>query len=344
LEQLRGADRLLLPRGRVGSRWRGRLEGASAPIMPRVKGALVDHLGEETGPGRASGDDSPNGTGPGRRPAPPRSASTVGQTALTRQSCHALPAPCELGGRDPGLARPQAAAPTSPPRRSTCWSRRSSGLGTASATSPTTGCGCCSTAGWHGRLTAPQDCEARSPRLWRARIRVAGYSLLGPRGPGATLVRLDAGGRPGLASRPVGSRHLLGGVPSTRLVRSRKPFRRVLSEQLLRRTPGLPLARAQVAEAKDGLCLEALAGTHRWHVEDSAGQVCDGDRGSRHSYVPVERPLNRTPGRLRGTPSIHELGHLGTADGATSRWLPLGPRTSKSMDSERRASLAALRA
>jgi hypothetical protein len=29
---LRGADRLLLPRGRLGSRWRGRLEGASAPI------------------------------------------------------------------------------------------------------------------------------------------------------------------------------------------------------------------------------------------------------------------------------------------------------------------------
>jgi Transposase len=30
--------------------------------------------------------------------------------------------------------------------------------------------------GWHGRLTAPRDCEAAPQVSWRARNRVAGYS------------------------------------------------------------------------------------------------------------------------------------------------------------------------
>src|SRR5512133_1181375 len=34
----------------------------------------------------------------------------------------------------------------------------------AFATSPTTGCGCYSTAGWHGRLTGPQS--SRMGRIW----------------------------------------------------------------------------------------------------------------------------------------------------------------------------------
>ena len=41
----------------------------------------------------------------------------------------------------------------------TCSSRRSSGSGMASATSPTTDCGCCCTAAWRGRPTGPQACE-----------------------------------------------------------------------------------------------------------------------------------------------------------------------------------------
>jgi hypothetical protein len=39
------------------------------------------------------------------------------------------------------------------------------GPGTASATSPTTGCGCCCTAGSAGRLPRPRGCEA-APRGW----------------------------------------------------------------------------------------------------------------------------------------------------------------------------------
>jgi hypothetical protein len=59
------------------------------------------------------------------------------------------------------------AAPTGPPTPSTCSSRRSSGSGTASATSPTTGPGCYCTAASGGRLTQPQDCEAAPHAWWR---------------------------------------------------------------------------------------------------------------------------------------------------------------------------------
>src|SRR5215211_7333327 len=37
----------------------------------------------------------------------------------------------------------------------------------ASATSPTTGCGCCCTAASAGRLTEPQGCEAAHHAWWR---------------------------------------------------------------------------------------------------------------------------------------------------------------------------------
>jgi len=50
-----------------------------------------------------------------------------------------------------------SAAPTGRPRPSTCSSRRSSGSGTASATSPTTACNCYDTAASDGRLTQPRD-------------------------------------------------------------------------------------------------------------------------------------------------------------------------------------------
>jgi hypothetical protein len=45
--------------------------------------------------------------------------------------------------------------------------KRSSGWGMASATSPTTACGCCCTAASGGRLTEPQDCEAAPHAWWR---------------------------------------------------------------------------------------------------------------------------------------------------------------------------------
>jgi transposase len=47
-------------------------------------------------------------------------------------------------------------------------SRRSSGLGTASATSPTTGCGCCCTVASAGRCTEPDGCGAAVDPWWRS--------------------------------------------------------------------------------------------------------------------------------------------------------------------------------
>jgi transposase len=47
-------------------------------------------------------------------------------------------------------------------------SRRSSGLGTASATSPTTGCGCCCTVTSAGRCTEPDGCGAAVDPWWRS--------------------------------------------------------------------------------------------------------------------------------------------------------------------------------
>jgi Transposase/Domain of unknown function (DUF4188) len=96
-----------------------------------------------------------------------RSASTVGQTALTRPSCHALPAPYELGRPRSWPGMSPGALPTTPPRPSTCSSRRSSASGTASVTSPITACGCYCTAASRGRLPRPQDCEAAHHAWWR---------------------------------------------------------------------------------------------------------------------------------------------------------------------------------
>jgi hypothetical protein len=95
-----------------------------------------------------------------RRPGPRSSASTAGQTASKLQSCPGWPARSRRGRPRPWPSTPPMAAPTGPPRPSTCWSRRSSGSGTASATSPTTACGCCCTAASGGRLTGPPACEA----------------------------------------------------------------------------------------------------------------------------------------------------------------------------------------
>jgi Transposase len=62
---------------------------------------------------------------------------------------------------------PPVAAPTGRPRPSTCWSRRSSGSGTASVTSSTTGCGCCCTAASGGSPTRPRGCEVAPHAWWR---------------------------------------------------------------------------------------------------------------------------------------------------------------------------------
>jgi Integrase core domain len=69
----------------------------------------------------------------------------------------------------PGI--PPTAAPTGPPRPSTCSSRRSSASATASATSPTTGCGCYCTAASGGRLTEPPDSEVLPHASWGWRRR-----------------------------------------------------------------------------------------------------------------------------------------------------------------------------
>jgi transposase len=82
--------------------------------------------------------------------APPWNASTAGRTGSGWRSCPGLSAPCGRGRWRSLLGMPPMAAPMGPPRRSTCWSRRSSGPGTASATSPTTDYGCCSTAASDG--------------------------------------------------------------------------------------------------------------------------------------------------------------------------------------------------
>jgi len=82
------------------------------------------------------------------------------QTAWAWPSCRGSPAPSGPGRPRSSPSIASMAAPTGRPRPSTSSSRRSSAAGTASATSPTTGCGCCSTAGWHGKLPRPRDCEA----------------------------------------------------------------------------------------------------------------------------------------------------------------------------------------
>ena len=56
---------------------------------------------------------------------------------------------------------------TGPPRPSTCSSKRSSGSGTASATSPNTLSGCCCIAVSGGRRTAPQNGEVAHHVSWR---------------------------------------------------------------------------------------------------------------------------------------------------------------------------------
>ena len=56
--------------------------------------------------------------------------------------------------------------------------KKTSGSGTASATSPTTGCGCCCTAASGGRLTRPRNCEA-APHAWWRRAPRAGHPPLG---------------------------------------------------------------------------------------------------------------------------------------------------------------------
>jgi Transposase len=63
---------------------------------------------------------------------------------------------------------PSAAAPTDPPRRSTCSPERCSGSGTASGTSPTTGYGYCCTTAAGGRRTQPRACEAAHHACWRS--------------------------------------------------------------------------------------------------------------------------------------------------------------------------------
>ena len=138
-EQLTGRGRARLRVGLAAGdpvvRWLrpGRVRSCSAPSMPRLAR---------------------------RRPAPPLSASTAGPTASRSLSRPAWLAPCGPGRprSSPGMA--PMAAPTARPRPSISGQEGQAGSGTASATSPTTACGCFCTAASGGRLTGPPACEA----------------------------------------------------------------------------------------------------------------------------------------------------------------------------------------
>jgi hypothetical protein len=147
--------KLLLTAAEHTQRGRVRLWAGLAPATPS---------GEWPRPGRArscSGITPPTGC---RRPAPPLSASAAGQAVSTWRSCHGLPAASGLGGRDRRLPLDRG-LPNGPTEAVNLPIKKVSGSGMASATSPTTGCGCCCTAASPGRLTGPQEC-AGAPHAW----------------------------------------------------------------------------------------------------------------------------------------------------------------------------------
>ena len=75
-----------------------------------------------------------------------------------------LAAASGLGGRDRRLPLDRG-LPNGPTEAVNLPIKKVSGSGMASATSPTTGCGCCCTAASPGRLTRPQEC-AGAPHAW----------------------------------------------------------------------------------------------------------------------------------------------------------------------------------
>jgi hypothetical protein len=59
----------------------------------------------------------------------------------------------------------QLARALGPPKRSTCWVKKVKRVGQASATSPITGCGCCSTVASRWRTHRTARLRSRSPRF-----------------------------------------------------------------------------------------------------------------------------------------------------------------------------------
>jgi hypothetical protein len=90
-----------------------------------------------------------------------------------------------------------AAAPTGPPRPSTCSSRGQAGRPRLPATSPTTAYSCYHTAASRGRLTAPQDCEAPPHAWWRR----AAFSRTGRNGSGSAPFSMPIGASLGVTRR-----------------------------------------------------------------------------------------------------------------------------------------------
>ena len=112
----------------------------------------------------------------GPRPAHSRLAVPTREHQSGGPPIHAAPTRSgqpQPGHRPPGTSNPihhgdvRSCSPAAPHLTTPFHIRRSSGSATASATSPTTGCGCCSTAASGGRLTEPQDCEAAPHAWWR---------------------------------------------------------------------------------------------------------------------------------------------------------------------------------
>jgi hypothetical protein len=127
-----------------------------------------------------------------QQPASPWTSPTAGAMAFRSLSC---PGSHRAAWEAEVLAfHATDGCSNGPPRPSTCSLRdqaRRSRLA-ASATSPTTGCGCYCTAASGGRLTPSQDCEA-APHVWMRRAGLGGRRLSAGRG--------GCGGRRGRGAR-----------------------------------------------------------------------------------------------------------------------------------------------
>ena len=145
--------------------------GVTAPVSPRTRRSTADagKIPATLLPRRSWRDASSLGPRPAhsRLAVPTREHQSGGppiHAAPTRSwptSARPPPGPPAQQGT-PGARSPAASHLTAP-----FHIRRSSASGTASATSPTTDCGCCCTAASAGRPTRPHDCEDAIHAWWR---------------------------------------------------------------------------------------------------------------------------------------------------------------------------------